>query len=459
MRVALILSGKYRDAKRCFPTIYENILKIYKPDVFISTWSNPSNVKDANYGGPYPDDDISTGEILDLYKPIAFETETFDDSQNGYYRRLSSLVDKTPEDEAKNITLNTYSMWYKRWRCNQLKKDWEEKNGFKYDVVIMCRFDIYILEPLVIGMGQDTVKIPHGYDFYNGFGDCFAYGSSARMDSLFEIANEIIPIRTTTDKDDIKRSSHRLLAYFLVSRQIPIERIWFRFLLRDVEIWKNGTSQEWKLYNDKDNHFYTSTFDHVYGQETFFSWDFIFNEIYDWEFSPTRCIYEMWDCRMKEEDIVVDLGASIGFFSKKAAQIASHVIAVDGSPENFSCLVENTKDNLNVSCLNACVTGDNSPTPYLWSRKGNPLHISMEKLFQIYNLEKIDFLKCDIEGGEYDLFACTPQHILDRIDRIAIETHDEEKNLNFSIPGKVRHDFTWWYAGGKQTMIYFTTPN
>ena len=215
---------------------------------------------------------------------------------------------------------------------------------------------------------------------------------------------------------------------------------------------------EWKVYNDKENRFYTSTFDHVYQLENFFGWDFIFNEIYDWEFSPTRCIYEMWDCLMKEDDVVVDLGASIGFFTKKAARLTSRVIAVDGSPENFSCLVENTKDDSNVACLNACVTGDNSPDPYLWSTKGNPLHISMEKLFQIYNLEKIDFFKCDIEGGEYDLFASTPQHILDRIDRISVETHDEEKNLNFHIQGKTRHEFTWWYPGGKQTMIYFVTP-
>ena len=458
MRVALILSGKYRDAKRCFPTIHDNIIKIYNPDVFISTWSNPSSVKDANYGGPYPDDDISTGEILDLYKPIAFETETFDDSQNGYYRRLSSLVDKTPEDEAKNITMNTYSMWYKRWRCNLLKKEWESKNQFQYDAVIMCRFDIFLTEALVINLENETIKIPHGYDYYGGFGDCFAYGPSSLMDQLFEIFHEVVPIRQSTTDPEIKGSSHKLLGHYLAKNQIPIERFWFRFKLREVEIWKHGLSPEWKLYDDKKNHFYSSTFQHVIGAESYIGWNFIFKEIYDWEFSPTRCIYEMWDCRMKEEDIVVDLGASIGFFSKKAAQIASHVIAVDGSPENFSCLVENTKDNLNVSCLNACVTGDNSPTPYLWSTKGNPLHISMEKLFQIYNLEKIDFLKCDIEGGEYDLFASTPQHILDRIDRISIETHDDEKNLTFSIPGKVRHDFTWWYSGGKQTMIYFVTP-
>lgn len=459
MRVALILSGKYRDAKRCFPTIYENILKIYKPDVFISTWTNPSDIKDANFGGIYPSDDSSIEEIFHLYKPISFESETFDDSEHGYYRRLSSLVDKTKEEESKNITINTYSMWYKRWRCNNLKKDWEQKNGFKYDVVIMCRFDLFILEPLLINSERDTVKIPHGYDFHNGFGDCFAYGPSSRMDSLFEIANEIIPIRVKSENEYIRGSSHRLLAHFISTKQIPIERIWFKFKLRDVEIWKNVTSQEWKLYDDKSNVFYKSTFDHLIDQDAFWGWDFIYDEIYDWEFSPTRCIYEMWDCRMKENDVVVDLGASIGFFTKKAAQVASRVIAVDGSPENFSCLVENTKDNMNVSCLNACVTGDNSPTPYLWSKKGNPLHISMESLFQIYNLEKIDFLKCDIEGVEYDLFDSTPQHILDRIDRIAIETHDEEKNLNFSIPGKVRHDFTWWYAGGKQTMIYFTTPN
>ncbi len=459
MRVALLLSGKYRDAKNCFSTINENIIKIYNPDIFISTWTNPLNVRDANYGGAYPADDITTSEILDLYQPISFESETFDDSQNGYYRKLSSLVDKTHEEEISNITLNTYSMWYKRWRCNNLKKDWETKNEFKYDVVIMCRFDIFILEPLIIDVQQDTIKIPHGYDYYRGFGDCFSYGPSKRMDDLFEIVNYIIPTRQHSESKEVRSSSHVILKEYIVEKQIPFERFWFKFMLREVEIWKHGVSPQWKLYNDKSNIFYNSTFEHVIGSKNNWGWDFIYKEIYDWDFSSTKCIYEMWDCKLKENDVVVDLGASIGFFTKKASTIASKVIAIDGSPENFSCLVENTKDEKNVFCLNACITGDNSPNPYLWSTKGNPLHLSLEEVFRIYNLEKIDFLKCDIEGGEYDLFSSVPQYILDKIDRIAIETHDPERNATFFIPGKVRHSFDWWYGSGSQTMIYFVTPN
>jgi hypothetical protein len=322
----------------------------------------------------------------------------------------------------------------------------------------MCRFDIFILEKLVIDVKQDTIKIPHGYDYYGGFGDCFAYGPSGRMDDLFEIVDYIIPTRQFTDSKEIRGSSHALLKSFIVKNQIPFERFWFKFMLREVEIWKHGVSREWKLYNDKSNIFYNSTFEHVIGSEVYHGWDFIYKEIYDWEFSDTRCIYEMWNCKLKENDVVVDLGASIGFFTKKASEIASKVIAIDGSPENFSCLVENTKDEKNVFCLNACITGDNSPNPYLWSTKGNPLHLSLEEVFRIYNLEKIDFLKCDIEGGEYDLFSSVPQPILDRIDRIAIETHDPEKNLTFFIPGKARHSFDWWHGSEPQTMFYFVTP-
>ena len=166
----------------------------------------------------------------------------------------------------------------------------------------------------------------------------------------------------------------------------------------------------------------------------------------------------MWDCVLKQDDVVVDIGSSVGLFTKRASDIASKVIAIDGSPEKFSCLVENTKDLPNVLCMNASIVGKDSPDPYLWSIKGNPLKFSLEDVFEIYGIEKIDFLKCDIEGGEYDLFRSTPQEILDKIDRIAIETHHEERNEHFYIPGKVRHTFVWNYGGGTQTMVYFVTP-
>lgn len=215
---------------------------------------------------------------------------------------------------------------------------------------------------------------------------------------------------------------------------------------------------DWKVFDDQTNQFYKIGFDHVPSLDIYWGWDFIYKEIYDWEFSPTKCIYEMWDCVLEKNDLVVDIGASVGLFTKRASGLASKVIAIDGSPEKFSCLVENTKDLQNVFCLNASIVGGNSPNPYLWSLKGNPLKFSLADVFEIYQIDRIDFLKCDIEGGEYDLFKSTSEKILSKIDRIAIETHNDEQNKDFFLPGKIRHSFVWDYGGGTQTMMYFVTP-
>ena len=214
----------------------------------------------------------------------------------------------------------------------------------------------------------------------------------------------------------------------------------------------------WKIYDDKNNIFYTQTFDHVKYLNTFNGYDFIYREINHWEYSNTGCIYEMWDCILKEGDIVVDLGSNVGFFTNRSSELASKVIAIDGSPEAYSCLVENCKDLLNVQTLNASILSENSSQSWLWSFKGNPLRMSLEEMMKIFKIEKIDFLKCDIEGGEYDLFKNLSEETLSKIDRIAIETHDEKQNENFYLPGKIRHTYYWDYNGGSQTMVYSITP-
>ena len=84
--------------------------------------------------------------------------------------------------------------------------------------------------------------------------------------------------------------------------------------------------------------------------------------------------------------------------------------------------------------------------------------MTLEEMMKIFNIEKIDFLKCDIEGVEYDLFKNLSEETLSKIDRIAIETHDEKQNETFYLPGKIRHTYYWNYNGGSQTMIYFVTP-
>lgn len=216
--------------------------------------------------------------------------------------------------------------------------------------------------------------------------------------------------------------------------------------------------KNWKLYGDKSNTFFTQSFENNKNLSNYWGFDFIYREIYNWEHSPTGCIYEMWDCILKPGDVVVDLGANSGFFSVRAAQVASRVIAIDGSPESYSCLVENCKDFENIQTLNSSILSKNSQPSWLWSHKGNPLRHTLEEVMDLFKLDKIDFIKCDIEGGEYELFQSLSPEILSKIDRIAIETHDEEKNETFFLPGKVRNSFLWNYNGGSQRMFYFVTP-
>jgi hypothetical protein len=217
-------------------------------------------------------------------------------------------------------------------------------------------------------------------------------------------------------------------------------------------------SKVWKIYDDKDNTFSTKTFDGNKELSSYWGYDFIYREIYNWEYSMTGCIYEMYNCLVREGDIIVDIGANIGLFSCRYADIASRVISIDGSPEAYSCLVENCKDFYNVQTLNASILSPTSDPSWLWSHKGNPLRMTLDDMMSLYKIDRIDFLKCDIEGGEYDLFNSLSKETLDKIDRIAIETHSDEKNIDFFLPGKIRHSYYWNYNGGTQTMFYFVTP-
>lgn len=214
--------------------------------------------------------------------------------------------------------------------------------------------------------------------------------------------------------------------------------------------------KKWKLYHDKTNQFEYKSFEGNKDLEYFNGYDFIYKEIYNWNYSETGCIYEMWDCKVNPGDVVVDLGANLGFFTHKVSEIASKVIAIDGSPEAYSCLVENCSECINVQTINCSVLSDNSDMTWLWSyKKNNPLRMNLDELMNLFKLDRINFLKCDIEGGEYDLLMSLSEETLSKIDKIAVETHDEVKNENFFLPGKIRHSYYWDFGGGVQTMFYF----
>jgi FkbM family methyltransferase len=143
-------------------------------------------------------------------------------------------------------------------------------------------------------------------------------------------------------------------------------------------------------------------------------------------------------------DIVVDLGANIGAFSVLSSLCgASRVYAVEAHPETLEILKKNVAD-YPVSVIEAAVMGeaDENAVMYLCNDiKGTGSHTlvlnqnndpagfqkitvratTLDRIIEENNLERIDFLKVDIEGAEYEVIEKSKR--LKIVRQISFEWH------------------------------------
>jgi FkbM family methyltransferase len=171
------------------------------------------------------------------------------------------------------------------------------------------------------------------------------------------------------------------------------------------------------------------------------------------EINIKRCYQPTNRFKIRDGYTVVDIGANMGFFTCQAARASKtgRVIAV----EPVSAYVEKLKDNVrrnglrNVTVLPVAVSGkpDQRISITVWYTKaGEPKTgsvypetmspervehqtvsaLMLKEIFSNENVGHCDFLKIDIEGGEYDLFDGIPSDLWKKIDRIAMETHSIE---------------------------------
>jgi hypothetical protein len=109
------------DFKKCFEissALYkEHIIDKNDVDVFVHSWSTGLEK-----------------EILETYKPkkhiiekqIVFDVPDY------------KILAKTPAVRKQTH----YSLWYSRMMANKLKSEYEQENNFKYDCVMLARFDL-----------------------------------------------------------------------------------------------------------------------------------------------------------------------------------------------------------------------------------------------------------------------------------------------------------------------------
>ncbi len=142
---------------------------------------------------------------------------------------------------------------------------------------------------------------------------------------------------------------------------------------------------------------------------------------------------------------VVDVGANAGYFSlwwlSRFPQ--SKMIAVEPMPNNFALLARNQalnpdKDFHAVNCAMRHEAGNiilnfnrsDSFTTAASIHKGtgggdqiSVKAISLKQLLADFGLSRIDFLKLDCEGSEYDILYHCEGELLDSISYISMETH------------------------------------
>lgn len=146
--------------------------------------------------------------------------------------------------------------------------------------------------------------------------------------------------------------------------------------------------------------------------------------------------YEYKNIKVNKGDVVVDLGANIGFFSiYSIINGASKVYSVEASTTTYNFLINNIK-KYNIETLNAAISDGVTKDFYISERSGSSSIynksknvetvncITFDSFINKYNIEHINFLKIDIEGSEYELFnSIDPNFLVNNIDNIFLEFH------------------------------------
>ena len=170
MKIALCLSGQIRSYQKSYEYYLKNLIENNDVDVFIHTWN------------------IDT----DIYT----ELNTFNQLKETFKPKSFSLSKQFPEDQFKNYTViderwpakNTFQMWYSVFKANELKREHELTNGFKYDMVVRTRFDFALNTKIDLNIEKNKLYVPN--DLIKGTidpnqmaaNDQFAYGDSDVMD-------------------------------------------------------------------------------------------------------------------------------------------------------------------------------------------------------------------------------------------------------------------------------------
>lgn len=150
--------------------------------------------------------------------------------------------------------------------------------------------------------------------------------------------------------------------------------------------------------------------------------------------------YRLDEIPFEPDNVVLDIGAHVGivsiYLAKKYPELK--ILAFEPMPENYQRLVRNLRVNSieNVYPINKALTGDgrfvsmegsfhqNSGGMTVLNSNGNASlpSITLQNIFEEYELDRVRLVKIDCEGAEYETLGATPE-LLNKVDYLRGEFH------------------------------------
>ncbi len=155
----------------------------------------------------------------------------------------------------------------------------------------------------------------------------------------------------------------------------------------------------------------------------------------------SRNVYLTTDYEIKPHDTVVEIGGQVGTFSVKAAKLANRgrVLTYEPFKPNYDLLKKNlglnkitNADPFNIGVADRVgkkklyISEANSGGHSVIYRSEKAVTMrttTLEQIMKQNRLDRINFLKIDAEGAEYEILSNVSPDVFARIDKIVLEHH------------------------------------
>lgn len=233
MRVALCITGHFRNFDASWPWLKKHIIDIYNPDIFAHAWTESLGIHQLVFDKSHPSTTIGynpaspavpkfyVDSVVKVINPKILITE----NQNDVIHIFNDLINQYSQYNQPWYwfrPITPFCLAYSRSKILQQKQNYEQKNRFIYDKVIFTRWDLVLEDYIPLdAINNENLIIPQRYT-YGGICDMFAIGSSHQLDLYSSMIENLEKVK---DMPNFNLGIHTWVKCHLECLNVPYQEL------------------------------------------------------------------------------------------------------------------------------------------------------------------------------------------------------------------------------------------